>query len=68
VKFNAESNDVSESAFGKLAKCKSREVKATLVQAGEGEAQQDIVERPEAGATHKRVRPPRAKVERRAAP
>jgi hypothetical protein len=37
VKFNIESPDVSGTAFGKLAKCKSREVRATLVEGMEAQ-------------------------------
>jgi len=63
VKFNVESNDVSGEAFGKLAKCKSREVRATLVQTGEGEAQADI-EQPAEPAQKRKRRPLAQKVAR----
>jgi hypothetical protein len=62
VKFNVESNDVSEHAFGKLAKCKSREIRATLLQAREGEAQAEIEPQSEPAepAAGKRKRAPRS--------
>jgi hypothetical protein len=65
VKFNVESNDVSEPAFGKLAKCKSREIRATLVQAEEGDEQRSIEREPAnepeaAPAAAKRTRKPRS--------
>jgi hypothetical protein len=69
VKFDVESSDVSEPVFGKLAKHKSREVKATLVQAEEGDEQrsldedrQDRQDEPAAGAAPaaaKKARKPR---------